>query len=171
MTALLLSCIFSASVIWLTANSSRHFRVFPPGLPDKIISPAIRRAKTSRMLGETDTAQVPSCIHLRAVYKTLPLPRFALLNYENQHNTRHHQHSPQRVVTRQLLTEKQETRQRRERRRRRRNRHRLRHSDVQETVIHQQPPQAVRDKPADAKQGYSPPAQLQETAFTVQQRR
>src|SRR4030067_1940137 len=99
MTALLLSCIFSAKVIWLTANNSRHFRIVPPGLPERIISPAILRAKTSRMLGETDTAQVPSCIHLRTVYKKLTLPRFAMLNYENQHNTRHHQNSPPPIVT------------------------------------------------------------------------
>jgi hypothetical protein len=59
MTALLLSCIFSAKVICETAKSSRHIRIVPPGFPDRMISPAILRAKTSRMLGETDTAQVP----------------------------------------------------------------------------------------------------------------
>src|SRR3990170_401915 len=116
MTAELLNCIFSARVIWLTANSSRHFRIVPPGLPERMISPAILRAKTSRMLGETDTATVPSCIHSRTVYKTLPLPRFAVLNYENQHDTSHNQQSTQRIITRQLLTEKQETRQRRKKR-------------------------------------------------------
>src|SRR4030066_1117864 len=108
MTAELLSCIFSASVIWLTANSSRHFRIVPPGLPERMISPAILRAKTSRMLGETDTATVPSCIHSRTVYKTLPLPQSAVLNYENQHHTTHNQQGAQRIVTRQLLAEKRE---------------------------------------------------------------
>src|SRR3972149_7960287 len=54
MTALLLSCIFSERLICETANNSRHFRMVAPGLLEKIISPAILRAKTSRILGETD---------------------------------------------------------------------------------------------------------------------
>jgi hypothetical protein len=34
-------------VVWETAKSSRHFRIVEPDLPERIISPAILRAKTS----------------------------------------------------------------------------------------------------------------------------
>jgi len=35
-------------------KSSRHFRIVTPGFPERIISPAILLAKTSRVLGEID---------------------------------------------------------------------------------------------------------------------
>jgi hypothetical protein len=49
--------IVSESVIWETAKSSRHFRIVAPGLPERIISPAILLAKTSLRLGDTDMKQ------------------------------------------------------------------------------------------------------------------
>jgi hypothetical protein len=47
-------CIFSERLIWETAKSSRHFRMVEPGLLERIISPAILLAKTSRIRGERD---------------------------------------------------------------------------------------------------------------------
>jgi hypothetical protein len=46
--------IVSESVVWETAKSSRHFLMVDPGLPERIISPAILLAKTSLRLGDTD---------------------------------------------------------------------------------------------------------------------
>jgi hypothetical protein len=48
------TAIFSDKRICETAKSSRHFRMVAPGLPDRMISPAMRRANTMRTLGEID---------------------------------------------------------------------------------------------------------------------
>jgi hypothetical protein len=48
--------IFSESLVWDTAKSSRHLRMVAPGLFERMISPAIRLARTSRKLGDTDTS-------------------------------------------------------------------------------------------------------------------
>jgi hypothetical protein len=48
------TAIFSDKRICETAKSSRHFLMVAPGLPEIIISPAMRRANTMRTLGETD---------------------------------------------------------------------------------------------------------------------
>ena len=46
--------IFSDRLVWETAKSSRHLRMVEPGLLERIISPAILLAKTSRIRGERD---------------------------------------------------------------------------------------------------------------------
>jgi hypothetical protein len=46
--------ILSERLVCETAKSSRHFRMVAPGLFERIISPAILRARTSRTLGDTD---------------------------------------------------------------------------------------------------------------------
>ena len=71
----------SERLVCETAKSSRHLRIVEPGLLERMISPAILRAKTSLRLGDTDISDsfyLHSSLSLE--YKTVP---FFQLNNEN----------------------------------------------------------------------------------------
>src|SRR3990170_6981468 len=92
--------IFSLSVICETANSSRHFRMVAPGLPERIISPAILRAKTSRMLGETDMRWLlvhPLYAWGIKLYRFRRNTRSDQSNYENQRDPSNHRNCTEHV--------------------------------------------------------------------------